>query len=127
MGTITLVSSGGNLVGDDFLLSAENWVIVGNTQPVAAAGFEAYSRGPTLNRYIVGTDDEINVQTSGASDSSLWYFQAPMKYYSNFGIAYGGTISFTLGAFSGDFSMLNSLKVCTYITYYEYTLLHNIS
>jgi hypothetical protein len=61
-----------------------------------------------LNYYISGTDDIINVDSSSSPDQSLWYFEAPSKYYGNHGISYGGTISFAVGSFSGDFSALNS-------------------
>ena len=50
-------------------------------------------------------DDEINVKTSASTDSALWYFKAPSKFLYDKGISYGGDIKFTLGAFSGDFSM----------------------
>jgi hypothetical protein len=33
-----------------------------------------------------------------------WYFSAPSKFLGNRANAYGGTISFALGSFAGDFS-----------------------
>jgi hypothetical protein len=36
-------------------------------------------------------------------DHSMWYFDAPSKFTGDKGIAYGGAIEFTVGAFSGDF------------------------
>lgn len=58
----------------------------------------------------MGTDDLINVATSSASDNSLWYFEAPSKFFGNYGMSYGGVLSFTIGAFSGDFQSLNDGK-----------------
>lgn len=106
-GTITIVPASGALVGSNFLLSNEGWTIRGN-KLVQNATYEPYSRGALLNHYIYGTDDKINVDCPSCPDRSLWYFQAPISYLGNWGIAYGGSISFTLGAFSGDFTKINS-------------------
>jgi hypothetical protein len=107
-GTITLVPPSGAITGSNFLLSSEDWIITGNKRLVDNPSYERYSRGPLLNYYILGTDDVINVQSSSSPDLSLWYFEAPSaKFSGNLGIAYGGSISFTLGSFSGDFSSLN--------------------
>ncbi len=104
-GTITLVPPSGALVGSDFLLDNQGWKITGNKVSTDAT-FESYSRGALLNHYVYGTDNKIN--TKGTDDSSLWYFEAPSAYLGNNGIAYGGSLSFTLGAFSGDFTKLNA-------------------
>lgn len=116
VGTVTLVPLSGALVGSDFLMGAESWTIVGNKATAGyAATFEPYSRGPQLNYYIIGTDDLIYTTTDsgpGPTDRSLWYFVAPSKFYGNYGISYGGTLSFALGAFSGDFTKLNEPNVC---------------
>lgn len=111
-GTITLIPPSGNLVGSSFFLDIEGWTISGNKIP-GPASFEAYSRGALLNRYILGTDDLVDVASSSPSapDKALWYFEAPSKYFFNLGIAYGGQLSFTIGGFSGDFSQLNPLSV----------------
>lgn len=107
-GTVTIVNSDGALVGDDFLLDNGGWKVVGNKAASSDAIYEAYSRGPLLNHYIYGADDKVNVATSGTDDASLWYFEAPSTYLGNQGIAYGGFLKFTLGAFSGDFTKVNS-------------------
>lgn len=104
--TVTIVPPGGQMVGSDFLLSNENWAISGN-KVVLPAVYEPYSRGPSLNHYILGTDDKINVQKPGGVDSSLWYFTAPSKFLGNQGISYGGSIRFTISGFSGDFKSTN--------------------
>jgi len=105
-GTITIVPPSGALVGSNFLLSNEGWTITGN-KLLQNGTYEPYSRGTLLNHYIYGTDDKINVDGPGKPDKSLWYFQAPLSYLGNWGIAYGGSIKFTLGAFSGDFGKTN--------------------
>ena len=109
-GTVSIVSSSGFLTGDSFLLDNGGWSISGNKLPMDTT-FEPYTRGALLNHYILGTDDKINIDESGSSDGSLWYFEAPPRYFANQGIAYGGSLEFTLGSFSGDFSRLNNDKV----------------
>ena len=110
-GTVTIVPPSGCIVSSDFLLSNELWTIEGNKAASYNTTFEPYSRGSLLNRYILGTDDKINVQNSGDSDKSLWYFVAPSQFLGNVGISYGGSLQFTLSSFSGDFSKLNDLQV----------------
>lgn len=113
--TITLVPPSGALMGSDFLLSNEDWSIVGNKAVSTAAQYESYNRGGALNHYVLGTDDTINIQSTPQqtkTDTSLWYFVAPSKFHGNWGISYGGTLSFTLGRFSGDFRSLNAMEVC---------------
>lgn len=106
-GTVTIVPPSGALVGDEFLLSNGGWTIAGNKATTAAV-HESFSRGALLNHYIYGADDKINVASSGTDDLSLWYFEAPSTYLGNQGIAYGGYLKFSIGAFSGDFSKMNS-------------------
>jgi hypothetical protein len=110
IGTITLVPPSGALVGSDFLLNNENWVITGNKAATMTSVYERYSRGALMNFYISGSDDVINVDEAGMPDRSLWYFEAPSKYFGNQGIAYGGTLKFNIAAFSGDFTQLNDMK-----------------
>lgn len=105
-GTVTIVPPSGALVGNNFLLSNGDWSVTGNKATTLAV-HEAYSRGALLNHYIYGTDDKVNVATSGSDDASLWYFEAPSAYLGNQGISYGGYLKFTLGAFSGDFTKMN--------------------
>jgi hypothetical protein len=95
-------------------LGSEGWTITGNKQKYNAT-FEAFSRGSLLNHYIYGSEDNINVMSSGDKDNSLWYFEAPNSYLGNFGIAYGGALKFTLGAFSGDFTKTNGKDVSMHV------------
>lgn len=113
-GTVTLVPPSGALTGSNFLLDAEGWTITGNTADMRTqlATYEPYSRsGTSVNRYVISTDDKINIDDNSAaspSDRSLWYFEAPLdKFAGNYGIAYGGNLQFTLLGFAGDFSQLN--------------------
>jgi hypothetical protein len=106
-GYVTIVPLSGAIVTSEFLLNSDDWTITGN-KAVTNAVYESYSRGNLLNHYIYGTDDKINTKSSDNTDNSLWFFEAPAKYLGNYGIAYGGNIKYTLGAFSGDFSKLNS-------------------
>lgn len=123
-GTVSLVASNGYLVSSNFLLNNEDWNIVGNKAASSSSTYEPYSRGQQLNHYIMGTDDVVHVlyqngnnrgltklessaKAEQKTDSSLWYFHAPSKYYGNFGISYTGSLSFTMASFSGDFNALN--------------------
>lgn len=115
-GTVTLVPSSGSIVGSGFLLGGEGWAIEGNKAASYSAAYEPYSRGSLLNHYIVGTDDKVNVRAAGAPDQSLWYFVAPAKFLGNLGIAYGGSLQFSLASFSGDFSKLNDASVRTLVS-----------
>jgi len=94
------------MVGSDFLLSNENWMVYGN-KAMMPSTYEPHSRGASLNHYVLGTDDKINVQKPGGPDASLWYFSAPSKFLGNQGISYGGSLRFTLSGFSGDFKSTN--------------------
>jgi hypothetical protein len=105
--TVTLVPPDGSLIGSDFLISNEDWTIVGN-KAVTAAVHETLSYGNLLNYYVYSRDDKVNVKSSGGDDQSLWYFSAPAAYLGNVGISYGGFLSFNLGSFSGDFTKQNS-------------------
>ena len=106
--TVTLVPSSGIIEGSTFLLGREDWTIKGNMAPTSAAMFESLSRGAELNHYILSNDDAINVPNTDSDDMDLWYFDAPTKFLGDKGIAYGGSLDFTLGAFSGDFAHGNS-------------------
>ena len=118
---MTLVPPSGNLIGSDFLLDSDGWTIVGNKAPLTSATSEKFSTDGLLNNYIVATDDKINIQNAGGVDNSLWYFQAPQKFLGNIGIAYGGLLKFIQGAFSGDFTKLNS-NVCPSLTRYYFSM-----
>ncbi len=98
---ITVVPYDGIIVKSDFLLNNDGWKIVGH-----------YNKGSTYmpynDRYIVGHDDLININKYGENDNSLWYFEAPEKYYGDLSIAYDGTIEFTLVSYAGNFNNKNT-------------------
>ena len=118
-GQITLVPPTGLLVGSDFLLSNEEWTIIGNKNndneniqqniPQKTI-WENKNRGLLLSNYIISSDNLINLNNNKI-DINLWYFLAPKKFLGNFGIAYGGYLSFVLSSFSGNFKNLNSDSV----------------
>lgn len=105
---VTIVQQNGIIVGSNFLLSDEGWLIEGNKELVESVIYEKYTRDRYLNRYIIGKDNNINVKSF--SDESLFYFKAPKKFLGNQGITYGGVFKFTIGFLSGDFLKLNSAK-----------------
>ena len=104
-GMVTFVPPSGIIVGSHFSRGAEAWTIVGNK---AAGGhvvtYEASSRGE-LNHFVYGSDDTINIADVSGNDLNLWFFQAPSKFLGHQGIAYGGTLDFTLSSFYGDFAI----------------------
>jgi len=102
-GTVTLVNPDGCIVGSDFLLGPEGWAITGNKGSLPAS-YHDLSRGELLNRYITGSDREINVASAGSLDQTLWMFHAPTAFTGNLGISYGGALEFTLAGLSGDFT-----------------------
>lgn len=116
--TVTIVQQNGIIVGSNFLLNDEEWVIQGNKEIGQSVVYEKYTRDRYLNRYITGKDNKINVENF--SDKSLFYFKAPQKFLGNQGIAYGGLFKFTIGLLSGNFSQMNSLKSGLVELYCEY-------
>lgn len=106
-GTVTVAGAAGELLRFDFSSDAQGWAVEGNQQPMGAA-FDASSRGPLLSQFIYGSDDTVNL--ADGSDRSLWYFSAPPERLGNLGIVYGGTLSFALASFAGDFSRLNAMS-----------------
>jgi len=105
---VTLVDNTGLLQSSKFLLTDENWKIIGNQentpQPVV---HEPFNRGPGMSYYIYGSDNHLNIDKQGGSDISLWYFQAPAKFLGDYSIAYGGKFSFDTTYFSGNFNKEN--------------------
>ena len=75
------------------------------------AAYESSQRG-SLNHYIYGNDESVNGSLTPSSSSSpsldgdLWVFTSPRPYGVGqvFNAAYGGSLSFTISSFSGDFS-----------------------
>ncbi|GMH80988.1 hypothetical protein TL16_g08783 [Triparma laevis f. inornata] len=110
-GTVVVVGDGVNFIASDFSAGGESWTVEGNRVGGSAVSFEASSRG-SLNHYVYGTDDSLNME--GGNDSDLWYFNAPSKFLGWQGVYYGGEMKFTMSSFSGDFSSSN-LNADTYL------------
>ena len=102
--TITLVSASGVLVSSQFLYGNDGWKISGNINLEPYAATHNAIQLAKLNYFISGSDTIINVDENGKNEMSLWYFNAPLKYYGNMGIAYMGSVSFTIGSSVGNFS-----------------------
>jgi hypothetical protein len=102
-GNVTMVDSDGTIVGSDFLLGNDGWTILGNKLPVSVPVFEPYSRDQFFHHYIQASDNLVH----GKPDKSLWVFNAPSKFLGNFGIAYGGTIQFSISLLAGDVTQLH--------------------
>ena len=102
-GNVTMVDADGTIVGSDFLLGNDGWTILGNKLPVSVPVFEPYSRGLFFHHYIQASDNLVH----GKPDKSLWVFNAPSKFWGNFGIAYGGTIQFSISLLAGDVTQLH--------------------
>mmetsp|Transcript_9219 Transcript_9219/g.18674 ORF Transcript_9219/g.18674 Transcript_9219/m.18674 type:complete len:358 (-) Transcript_9219:65-1138(-) len=103
-GTVVVMGPSKNVVSSDFSSSNDGWTIEGNRVPGSPATYEASSRG-SLNHYIYGTDDSLNMLNG--SDKDLWYFNAPSTFLGWQGAVYGGFMEFTMSSFSGDFSAAN--------------------
>ncbi|CAN0404668.1 unnamed protein product, partial [Laminaria digitata] len=43
-------------------------------------------------------------------DDTLWWFKAGNAFSGNLGVAYGGTLEFSMGSFSGTFSEGSSVS-----------------
>lgn len=102
-GNVTMVDAYGTIVGSDFLLGNDGWTILGNKLPVSVPVFEPYSRDQFFHHYIQASDNLVH----GKPDKSLWFFNAPSKFLGNFGIAYGGTIQFSISLLAGDVTQLH--------------------
>lgn len=100
----------GRIVHSDFRNDVDGWKVVGK----ATLTRESFSRG-LLSQYLVATDASVQaasrvVDTTGKrkaskmGDANLWKFLAPLHFLGNKVVAYGGSLSFTSGAFAGDFS-----------------------
>ena len=102
-GNVTMVDADGTIVGSDFLLGNDGWTILGNKLPVSLPVFEPYSRDKFFHHYIQASDNLVH----GKPDKYLWVFNAPSKFLGNFGIAYGGTIHFSISLLAGDVTQLH--------------------
>merc|ERR1712232_1460704 len=108
-GYVQVVSSSLVQAGSNFNLGNDGWTIVNNGNKGVGVTHEQSSHG-MLNYFIYSTDDELDIDSFAGDDSTLWYFNAPLKYLGFQAFAYGGTLDFTIGAFSGDLDSASSLN-----------------
>jgi hypothetical protein len=112
------VPPSGAILGSDFLLSSEDWIIVGNMLKSQQVIHEKYSIGILMSNFISGVDDNANVLISETGESEInaarWYFSSPVKFKTNLGMSYGGFLNFTQIRIAGDFSNLNSNVILLY-------------
>jgi hypothetical protein len=100
LGTVWIIPNHRKLVSSEFRTDTEGWKIGGT----ATLSRESFSRG-SLSQYLVGTDSDIRTSPRTTGDANLWRFIAPSQFLGNKIVAYGSTLSFTMGAFAGDFSI----------------------
>jgi len=102
------------LYKSDFLLDANGWEIIGNSNKQTNSNEIKYypytliqSNKIILNRYIVGEDTIIDVNPIDKQydDKSVWYFKHILPPYIDLKDA--KLLTFTLYSFVGDFSKLN--------------------
>lgn len=105
LGKVDLLPPSNVIVGSDFSLNTDGWVCKGNGLTADPIQHEP-SRQGKLNSFVHCTDDLIDISQS-TSENARWSFCAPVKFKQNYELAYGGSLEFTLGSFSGDFSQLN--------------------
>jgi len=96
---ITLASSGGRVLLNDFNFDAESWTVVASGSS-SLANWTGTSTG-LLNHYIYYAQASLVV---GQANQNRWYFKAPAQYFRDNSMLYGGTLSFVMGSFAGDFS-----------------------
>lgn len=96
-------SSDNILSASEFRDGADGWVIKNNGRAAQQAPVHERSSYRLLNHFIYAVDELLDIDRSGI-DRKQWTFSAPSKFLGFQAWAYKGTLSFTLGAFSGDFS-----------------------
>ncbi|CAN0198904.1 unnamed protein product, partial [Scytosiphon promiscuus] len=105
-GTVYLVPSGGSLAGAEFDFGVGTWqVCQSGGSKCEAARHDPSSRG-LLSFFLSGTDTIVHSGVDGVDDT-LWYFKAGSDFLGNLGVAYAGTLEFSIGSFSGTFSTGN--------------------
>ncbi len=103
-GTVYGVPTGGGLLGSTFTLNANSWQVCQNGGDICAtATHDPTSRGH-MKQFIRG--DDMIIRNSGLDDGDpfRWYFSASPTWSGNWGVAYGGKLTFMLEAFAGDFT-----------------------
>lgn len=87
----------------------DGWTVEGDKNS-AKIGHDSFRRG-RLNNYVYFSEDTIEGPSApNVKDAKRWRFVAPKKFRTNLIGAYGGSLSFDLAAFAGDFSASNLNK-----------------
>ena len=81
-----------------FIQSNEGWNVI--TQGTISSTWSATSVGD-LNHFIYADDIPLVLNSK---NTIRWSFDAPSKFYGNYGMAYNGFLQFYMTSFSGDFS-----------------------
>ncbi len=103
-GTVYIVPPGGGLLGSSFTLDTNGWQVCQNGGDFCTpATHDPTSRG-SMRQFIRGDDTVIRNLGLEDGDPFRWYFSAPPTWSGNWGVAYGGKLTFTLEAFAGDFT-----------------------
>jgi Laminin B (Domain IV) len=97
-GNVLVTRTDNVLQASYFHETEESWQAVGPV--ITTASWSSTSTG-LLNRYIYRPIASLVV---GVNNNVIWYFNAPAGFTGDFRRAYGGALSFTLGAFEGDFT-----------------------
>ncbi|GBG26155.1 Hypothetical Protein FCC1311_023752 [Hondaea fermentalgiana] len=91
------------LAASDFRDGADGWTILSNSRAAQQAPVHERSSYRLLNHFIYAVDELLDIDRNGI-DRKQWLFSAPSKFLGFQAWAYNGELSFSLGAFSGDFS-----------------------
>lgn len=95
-----------------FLFDNEGWTIVGNQNETDAL-HESIVSNEKMNRYIIGRDTIIHVDSKHKDDKSLWFFRTPRL---DINLSNHKYILYSLSWFSGTFNNLNNVncnvKIC---------------
>jgi len=116
-GTIVLVNPtiNGLLASSMFTTSDEGWHVhtslYNRNNRTLSVIHDQTSRGAEMNQFIYATDNSINRDFAHAIDHDIWAFVSPSKFHGWQGIAYDGSLEFTLSSYSGSFEPSNYNKL----------------
>ncbi|CAM9590523.1 unnamed protein product [Ectocarpus sp. 4 AP-2014] len=105
-GTVYLVSGRGLLEAAEFDFGVGTWKVCQRGGSYCeTARHDPSSRG-LLSFFLSGSDTIVHSDADGVDDT-LWWFKAGSAFSGNLGVAYAGTLEFSIGSFSGTFSEEN--------------------
>ncbi len=102
---VLIVPDSGIFMSSNFLFDSDGWTITGSN-PLKNQRPTHYTYN---NGFICATEDYVNVKSwyHDNTDQSLWYFEAPNKFYQDWSLAYDKTIEFELSSLVGNFKEQN--------------------